>query len=287
MNLKNMIDQYIVERKEDLKEEVKRIKEYGTNPNLLIISNNVDKDSPSAKYINTKQKLAIELGIECIKLDFTNSTPEKISEVIKTWNKTCNGIIFQLPSGFNDVETQIIIDSIPYEANVDGFEQTDKNPLYGACTPMGIIDFIEYYYQQKNDSKGLDGKNVVLLGRGKTVGRPLSKMLINRDCTLTVCNSHSKPMDVIQAINKADVIISAIGRPNYFGSSYLKEGALTIDAGITIIDGKQVGDFSHKGNLDNIDYTPWVGGVGRLTTISLMQNVIYACNYQSVMRCYK
>lgn len=286
MNLKNMVDQYIVERKEDLKEEVKRIKEYGTNPSLLIVSNNVDKDSPSAKYINAKRKLATELGIECIKLDFTNSTPEKISDVIKMWDKACNGIIFQLPSGFNDVETQIIIDSIPYEANVDGFEQTDKNPLYDACTPMGIIDFIEYYYQQKNDSKGLNGKNVVLLGRGKTVGRPLSKMLINRDCTLTVCNSHSKPMDVIQAINKADVIISAIGRPNYFGSSYLKEGALIIDAGITIIDGKQVGDFSHKGNLDHIDYTPWVGGVGRLTTISLMQNVIYACDYQSVMRCY-
>lgn len=287
MNLKNMVDQYIVERKEDLKEEVKRIKEDGINPSLLIVSNNVDKDSPSAKYINAKQTLAKELGIECIKLDFTNSTPEKISDAIQKWGKVCNGVIFQLPSGFNEVETQTIIDSIPEELNIDGFEQTNKNPSYYACTPTGIIDFIEYYYQQKNDRKGLDGKNVVLLGRGKTVGKPLIKMLINNNCTLTICHSHSMPMDIMHAVKKADVVITAIGRPNYFDSSYLKEGALVIDAGITIVDGKQVGDFGHTEDLTRVDYTPWVGGVGRLTTISLMQNIIYACDYQTYLSRYK
>lgn len=287
MNLKNMVDQYIVERKEDLKEEVKRIKEDGINPSLLIVSNNVDKDSPSAKYINAKQTLAKELGIECIKLDFTNSTPEKISDAIQKLGKVCNGVIFQLPSGFNEVETQTIIDSIPEELNIDGFEQTNKNPSYYACTPTGIIDFIEYYYQQKNDRKGLDGKNVVLLGRGKTVGKPLIKMLINNNCTLTICHSHSMPMDIMHAVKKADVVITAIGRPNYFGSSYLKEGALVIDAGITIVDGKQVGDFGHTEDLTRVDYTPWVGGVGRLTTISLMQNIIYACDYQTYLSRFK
>lgn len=287
MNLKNMVDQYVTERKLHLKDEVIRLKKDGIQPSLLIVSNNVDKDSPSAKYINAKRKLAIELGIEYIELDFQNSNAEKISDVIKTWNNACNGIIFQLPSGFCAADDQKIIDSIPYEANIDGFEQTDKKPLYSACTPMGIIDFINYYYfTLKNDTKGLNGKNVVLLGRGKTVGRPLIKMLIDNNCTLTVCHSRSKITDIMTALKNADIVISAIGIPEYFKHDELKNGALIIDAGITIVDGKQVGDFSHEGNLDNIDYTPWVGGVGRLTTISLMRNLVSACEYQDFMSHY-
>lgn len=233
---------------------------------LLIIQ--VLGDGASDLYIKSKLKEAEKWNVHCHVAKFeSNTTTEVLGAYIlaESW-KNWDGIIVQLPLP-KHIDEQYILDLIPTKLNVDGFEQTYvKHQLYTPCTALGIIEYLK-------SITTLEGKNVTLIGRGKTVGKPLIPLLLNENVTLTICHSKTIEVDLIDGLMSADIVISAIGKAEYIDAYHCCEGIIFIDAGISRVDGKQVGDLAHNEFLEDVYYTPWTGGVGKLTVAMLMHNV--------------
>lgn len=256
-------------------EDVRQKTDLTQRKKLTVIQ--VGKNPASTLYVNSKKKEAKKWNIECDIINMSEScvTEDVIKQIDKNKFNT-DGIIIQLPLPAH-IDEQKVIDAIPLELNVDGFKQTGKETLFEPCTPKGIIMLLE-------SLTNLEGKMVTLIGRGKTVGEPLRDMLLAKNCTLAVCHSKSSRLNMQHLLQSSDIVISAVGKPHLFNHSWLKVSlnpVIVIDAGISRIDGKQVGDFSHEVkncnmNLDlpeNVQYTPWVNGVGKLTVMALMLNV--------------
>lgn len=219
-------------------------------------------------YVKSKLKEAEKWNVKCHVAKFENNvTTEELGYyLIEERNNGWDGIIVQLPLP-KHINEQYILDLIPTKLNVDGFEQTYvKHQLYTPCTALGIIEYLK-------SITTLEGKSVTLIGRGKTVGKPLIPLLLKENATLTICHSKTVPARMWFASRRSDIIISAVGKPNLISGCILRKGNIVIDAGISRVDGKQVGDLSHDEHLEKIDYTPWTGGVGKLTVAMLMYNV--------------
>ena len=259
MNLKNKIQEYI---------EWERSNTNCRKPKHLDIIQ-VGDNPASELYVKSKLKEAEKWNIECEVHKFPeDATGYEVQRcVIKSINHDCNGMIIQLPLP-EHLHEQVLINHIDPWKNVDGFKQNhyEEFKYFYPCTPLGIVGFLESYVD-------LESKTVVVIGRGKTVGNPLVKMLLRRNCTIVECNSFTPETTLKTFLKQADVVISAVGKPNLFNVDDLKEKCIVIDAGISRIDGKQVGDFSHEGDLSKVDYTPWTNGVGKLTVAALMMNV--------------
>lgn len=256
-------------------EELRNKYDLTEKANLAIIQ--VGNNEASNLYINSKLKEAEKWNV--------NTQVTRVSKDIKTdelcgyiydlnHSKDVDGIILQLPLP-KHIDEEKVINFIDEKKNVDGFKQFGlKSKYFEPCTPMGIMMLLD-------SSTNLDGKFVTLIGRGKTVGEPLRDMLLARNCTLAIAHSHTKRSDLRKVLLESDFVISAVGKPDLFNafdlrSQGLKLRTVVIDAGISRINGKQVGDFSHE-YLDLFDnlilYTPWTNGVGKLTVASLMMNV--------------
>lgn len=249
-------------------EEVRKNTDLTERKKLTVIQ--VGNEPASTLYVNSKKKEAEKWNIECNVVNMPeDSTTEDV--IIKIClNADSDGVIVQLPLP-KHINQQAVIDAIPQHLNVDGFKQTGKETLYEPCTPKGIIMLLESMIE-------LEGKLVTLIGRGKTVGEPLRDMLLKENCTLAICHSYTDKYTMRKLLPISDIVVSAVGRPNLFEPFDLNFNKKTIivDAGISRINGKQVGDFSHMGmSRDNkeILYTPWTNGVGKLTVMALMLNV--------------
>lgn len=255
-------------------EEVKNNTDLTERKKLTVIQ--VGDNPASTLYVNSKKKESEKWNIECniVNMKEESTTEEVIKQVLL--NTDSDGIIVQLPLPAH-INQQEVIDAIPARLNVDGFKQTNKETLFEPCTPKGIIMLLE-------SLTSLEGKVVTLIGRGKTVGGPLRDMLLKKNCTLAVCHSKSGRFNTYRLCKLSDIVISAVGEPNLFNHEWLKYSLnpiIVIDAGISRVNGKQVGDFSHKvedyrldlDSSDKIQYTPWVNGVGKLTVMALMLNV--------------
>lgn len=248
-------------------EELRSKQDLKERGRLVIVQ--IGDDPASNFYIKSKMKEAAKWNVRWLRIklhegvshDEVCSRVESLCES-KGWANFHTGIILQLPipKHLNYVD---IIQQITYPmVDVDGLSYDDQTP----CTPSGILRYLKHITD-------LENKNVVVLGRGKTVGKPLVKMLLKENCTFTVCNSHTSQETLKRQLKDADIVISAVGKPNMFCVDDLKESCIVIDAGISRINGKQVGDFSHEGDLSKVDYTPWTNGVGKLTVAELMMNV--------------
>lgn len=226
-------------------------------------------DNPvSTLYVNSKKKESEKWNIKCDVINMPeDSTTEDVIIKINENKIDTNGIIVQLPLP-KHIDEQRVINVIPPELNVDGFKQTGKEQIFKPCTPKGIIMLLE-------SLTVLDGKMVTLIGRGKTVGEPLKDMLLEKNCTISIAHSHTTRKDLKFLLGLSDIIISAVGKPNLFSAYDLRRDSIVIDAGISRIDGKQVGDFSHGEEIKDtfVKYTPWTNGVGKLTVMALMLNV--------------
>ena len=249
-------------------EEVKNNTDLTERKKLTVIQ--VGDNPASTLYVNSKKKESEKWNIECniINMKEESTTEEVIKQVLL--NTDSDGIIVQLPLPAH-INQQEVIDAIPARLNVDGFKQTNKETLFEPCTPKGIIMLLE-------SLTSLEGKVVTLIGRGKTVGEPLRDMLLKENCTLAVCHSYTDKYTMRKLLPISDIVISAAGQPNLFEPFDLNFNKKTIivDAGISRINGKQIGDFSHKGmsrDSKEILYTPWTNGVGKLTVMALMLNV--------------
>lgn len=184
-----------------------------------------------------------------------------------------NGIILQLPLPDHLKEyEQYLIDCIDPRKNVDGFKQSGGGEsFYTPCTPKGIMHILK-------KTRDIKGKVVCLIGRGKTVGGPLIDILSKEPCTLICCNSNTDRETLNGMLRMSDIVITAVGIPKFFNDLNLKADALVIDAGISYVDGKQTGDFDNKSCWINssVDYTPHIGGVGKMTVCMLAMNTIQA-----------
>lgn len=246
-----------------------KIKGMEKKPVLAIIQ--VGDNQASNSYVKGKVKDCEEVGIRCIvsKLDKTIEEHELLYHIELT---TCvaDSIIVQLPLP-KHINVEHVKNAIPKEKDVDGFRQDSK---FDCCTPKGIIDWLYF--------NGYDvcGKNVVVLGRSEIVGKPLVNMLIDRGATVTCCNSHTDYGYETQITNNdADVIVSAIGKAKFLDWADIgSDCEIVIDVGINRDDaGKLCGDVNRESveKLRPDTYvTPVPGGVGLLTRVSLLKNVV-------------
>lgn len=267
---KEHIAEYIKDAKEELHENVKDyIRKGYARPRLLIIQ--VGDNPASNKYVAGKISDANEVGVEATLMKFPESlTYEELTEFLLKERDNFHGIIVQLPLPEHlQRELVNIQEYIRPDQDVDGFR---IDSFHSACTPEGIVRYLEY-------SKGADwlvGKHAVIVGRSDLVGRPLAKMLLDRDCTVTVCHSKTKHLKAV--CKNADILISAVGKANMIDKNFIKNSkTVVINVGFDFIDGKMVGDIDVNSVKETTQWcTPIIGSSGLWTRLSLMQNTFDA-----------
>lgn len=250
------------EKAQKIKQELKSKINPNIPPVLTIIQ--VGDNPASNSYIKGKLKDCEEVGIAYNHYKYDDSIPESVLIAnIKSLQKSCDGIIVQLPLP-KHINENNIISAIDKEKDVDGFK---INSPFTPCTPLGIMNLLK-------DITDLTGKDVLVINRSNIVGRPLVNLLLDKDATVTI--AHSKTKDLFQKIKIYDIIITAVGIPNFIKREYIKEGQIVIDVAINKDnDGKLCGDVE-KGCEEIADITPVPGGVGILTRNSLLENTFTA-----------
>ena len=266
---------------ESLKSRTKSLKDRGVVPTMKVIL--VGEKKASVLYTRNKKKFIESIGGDCEIIHLAEDINEDvfIKEVERiVSDRSVHGCFIQLPLpkhlAYLDVG-QII----PPEKDVDGFNQGNITKLFKGdigkdallpCTPKGIIALLNFY------GITLAGKNVVVIGRSEIVGRPLALLLINHDATVTVC--HSKTKNLKDFTQKAEIIISAIGRANFLDRSFLNssKNQVIVDVGINHdAEGNLCGDVNFKDVFDFCEaVTPVPGGIGPMTILSLTQNLLQA-----------
>ena len=225
-------------------------------------------DKASNVYIRNKIKDAESLGIKTVLHKLPSWTPSAMVksriESASTLPSTAGIMIqFPVPEHLKGIEQLV-----PPHLDVDGL---NKNSLFDPCTPSGII-----FYLEKDLKINLEGKNICIVGRGDLVGKPLARMLTDKNATVTLC--HSKTSDLRKHTLNADIIVCAIGKAKFFNSSYFNPGAIVVDVGINFDEnGKMCGDVDTDEIIEDevpIAVTAVSGGVGLLTRLALMRHLI-------------
>lgn len=255
------IKEYVLKRKEEIKNIVLKMP---CKPFLRIIQ--LNEDAASNSYVKGKLKDANELGIkaELVKLD-PSTTQEQLLKIISIYNNDneTDGFIVQMPLG-KHIDEELIKISIDPKKDVDGF-----NPLseYSPCTPKGIINYL------KAINYSFTGKNALVIGRSNIVGKPLAALLLKENANVTIVHSKTSKEDMKRYIESSDLICIAIGKKHFLDESYdYKKDAVIVDVGINRdIDGLH-GDA--KPNLNVYLQTPVPGGVGLLTRLALLENLL-------------
>ncbi len=273
----------------ELKPEIDKLIEMGTTPTLAVII--VGSDPASKIYVGHKKKTCKKLGIRNVDFELPeDTTQEKLESIVKELNSddSVHGILCQFPLPPHLDENRII-DLIHPSKDVDCFHPynlgrlASDNPTFMPVTPFGIFQILK--------RSGVDpkGKHVVIIGRGTTVGRPLSIMMSLKgwDSTVTLCHSHTEEMRSL--CRNADIVVGAIGKPKFITRDFLKQGATVIDVGINRIDDPNhpkgsylVGDVDYNGIEDVASAaTPVPGGVGPVTISILMFNCVNAARIKA------
>ena len=251
-------------------------------PHLVAII--IGKNPASEFYVQSKIKNCFEVGIKSSLYNFEDITEEDLLILIKKLNveEDVDGILVQLPLPKHINENKII-EAIDPNKDVDGFHPINIGKLvlgidsFIPATPFGILLLLDFY---KID---IEGKNVAVIGRSNIVGKPMSILLSNkgknRNCTVTLC--HSKTANMEQITKQADVVIAAIGIPNFITKNFIKPNAILIDVGINRVNNNSakgyeiVGDIDFKNVSTNCSaITPVPGGVGLMTIVALLTNTI-------------
>ncbi len=257
----------------ELARRVQKIKEKnGTIPILATIL--VGDDPASAVYVRMKGNACKRVGMESLKIALPQmaTTDELLGEIdALNANPDVHGILLQHPAPPH-IDERRCFDRISVEKDVDGvtafgFGRMAMNePAYGSATPAGIMRLLRHY------DIVLEGKHAVVVGRSPILGKPVAMMLLNANVTVTIC--HSKTQGLPDIINDADIVVGAVGKPEFIKGAWIKEGTVIIDAGY------------HPGNVGDIElsaaiakcsaYTPVPGGVGPMTIATLMAHTVEA-----------
>ena len=258
-----------------IKEELRQIVSTLINkPGLGTIL--VGDDAGSHSYVDGKHKDCAEVGINSIRIDLpANSSQNDVLAAIKDLNnsKECTGYIVQLPVP-KGISANLLLESIDPAKDADGLHPLslgrlvigEKAPL--PCTPRGILELLNRY------SLSTSGKDVVVMGRGLTVGRPLALLLSQRGSDATITITHTKTVDVISHTKRADIIVAAIGSAHFLTPEMIKPGAIVLDVGITRTAAGLLGDVHPDVAKVASAIAPMPGGVGPMTRAMLLSNVV-------------
>lgn len=235
----------------------------------------IGNNEASQIYVKNKIKKSEYVGIkvELFHLDETITEKEVINLIEELNNRRdINGILLQSPVP-DHINITNCFNKIHPKKDIDGFSNISSgnlylgNPFHISCTPKGIIKLLESY------NIVLAGKNVCIINRSNIVGKPLLHLLINQDATVTMC--HSKTTNLSEHTKNADIVISAVGKPNFITENMIKQGAVVIDVGISRINGKVVGDVDFENVAKKVSFiTPVPGGVGPMTIAMVIDNIL-------------
>ncbi len=260
--------------KDEIKNEVIKLKQKGITPTLAVIL--VGDDPASQTYVASKQKacLACQMGSVMHKLS-ANTTQQELISLIDVLNAddSIDGILVQLPLP-KHINTNEILRKIDPKKDVDGFCAQNMGALVSGldgfvpCTPLGIMELLKQY------NINPQGLNALVIGRSNIVGKPMAALLLNAGATVTI--AHSKTKNLADLSKNADLIIAAIGKANFIKPEMVKKGAIIIDVGINRLEnGKLVGDCDFENLKDKCDFiTPVPGGVGPMTIAMLLSNTL-------------
>ena len=259
------------------KDFVKRVsvikKKTGSSPILATIL--VGDNPASATYVNMKGNACRRIGMESLKIELpeTTSTEELIKQInVLNENKDVHGILLQHPVP-SQIDERKCFDAIKIEKDVDGVtslgfgKMSMQERVFGSCTPYGIMRLLDEYEIE------LEGKSAVVVGRSPILGKPMAMMLLNRNCTVTIC--HSKTQNLKSKIGDADIIVGAVGIPQFIKGDWIKNEAVVIDAGY---HPEKCGDIELESIINRCEaYTPVPGGVGPMTINTLILQTIESC----------
>lgn len=257
--------------KQNLKEEIQVLKQK-TNKVPKLVTILVGENPSSHTYVNMKVKACANIGMESEKIHLPeNTTTEELLQIIHNLNQdeSVNGILLQHPSP-PQIDERLAFDTIAHEKDVDGVTTLSFGKLsmgektFYPCTPYGIILLMEEY------NIPLEGKHAVVVGRSAILGKPMAMMLLEKNCTVTICHSRTKNLPEI--VKQADLIVGAVGKPEFIRGDWIKDGAIVIDAGY---NPGNIGDIELKtASLKSSYYTPVPGGVGPMTIAVLLKQTV-------------
>jgi methylenetetrahydrofolate dehydrogenase (NADP+)/methenyltetrahydrofolate cyclohydrolase len=238
----------------------------------------VGNDPASSVYVGNKKKACEYIGITSLAYELPEeTTQEELLDLIDRLNKdaSVHGILCQLPLPAH-IDEDLVINAISPEKDVDGFHPQNVGSLvigqsgFVSCTPAGIIQLL------KRSGIEMEGKHCVVIGRSNIVGKPMALLMLRENATVTIC--HSRTSNLQEICKQADILIVAIGKPQFIGEEYVKDGAVVIDVGIhRNADNKLCGDVKYDEVFPKASYiTPVPGGVGPMTISMLMNNCVEA-----------
>lgn len=266
---------------QELSERVNRIRQKtGRTPILATIL--VGDDPASATYVRMKGNACKRVGMDSIRVEMPSqtTTDELIAKIDElNANPDVHGILLQHPVP-SQIDERACFDRISLAKDVDGVtclgfgNMAMGEAAYGSCTPQGIMHLLNHYNIE------LTGKHAVVVGRSAILGKPMAAMLLNSNCTVTIC--HSKTINLAEHIRQADIVVGAVGVPELIKKDWIKAGAVVVDAGFHPTDEGGCGDIE----LDGIEtiasaYTPVPGGVGPMTINTLIRQTVEAAEKEA------
>jgi len=277
---------------ENLREKVangvsKLKKSHNLTPGLAVVL--VGSDPASSIYVRNKQKMTNDAGMKSLEHKLpADTTQNQLLTLIDGLNSdpTVHGILVQLPLP-DQIDEQTVLAEIDYAKDVDGFHLFNAgklatgNPGLVPCTPLGCLMLIK-------DTVGnnISGNRAVVLGRSNIVGKPMAALLLRENCTVTI--AHSRTLDLAAECARADILVAAVGRPNFVKKDWVKKGAIVIDVGINRMPPNKEGKSKLVGDVDYEEVrqvagalTPVPGGVGPMTIACLLQNTLTAACLQN------
>lgn len=274
----NIIDGALIAEKlqSSIKDYIKKREDRGLRvPCLATII--CGDDSSSLYYLNNQSRLCRKVGIKhkIYELD-KDASYDKIAAIIQNLNNDgkVDGIMLQLPIP-DHLHLPKITSLISPKKDVDGLTDVNAGRFYKGekcfvpCTPQSVIELV------KSTGTAIEGKYAAVIGRSIITGKPAAQLLLNENATVTLC--HSKTRNIKDICRKADILVCAVGKPHYIDDSFIKDGAVLIDVGTTMVNGKVFGDMDFDKVIKKASYvTPVPGGVGSLTTTMLMKNTCEA-----------
>lgn len=266
--------------REQIKNDVENLKKVGCPCGIGLAVILVGDDPASQVYVRNKIKACDEVGIKSFLCKLpAESTFDEVAGTISYLNENpdVSGMILQLPLP-KHLDENALLDLIDPDKDVDGCHYVQKGRLWTgrdslvACTPYGVMKLLDYY------NISLEGKNAVVIGRSNLVGKPLAQLLLDRNCTVTIC--HSRTQNLKNITSQADIVCVAIGKAKFLKGDMVKEGAVVIDVGMDRDEnGKLCGDVDFEDVKEKCSFiTPVPGGVGPMTITMLMSNTVAAAN---------
>lgn len=261
--------------RQEIAKQVSELKAQGVTPGLAVIL--VGDDPASQIYVRNKGIGCEQTGMHSVTIRMAeDTTQQELEEQIRQLNgdASIHGILVQLPLPKHLDEAAALAVIAP-EKDVDGFHVQNAGKLLNglpgvvACTPKGALEMI------RRTGVNLSGKEAVVVGRSNIVGKPMAMLLLQENCTVTMC--HSRTKNLAEHTRRADVLVAAVGKAKFITADMVKPGAIVIDVGINRVDGKVVGDVDFDAVKDVAGWiTPVPGGVGRMTITMLLQNTLEA-----------